>query len=55
MSPGKGRLYVFQGSRSLNRRLTFAGLFELLASASYLAVGIGFVFFVFDLYLFLIS
>jgi hypothetical protein len=54
MSPGSGRLYVFQGSRSLNRRLTVAAIFELLASASYLAVGVSFVFFVFDLYLFLI-
>lgn len=54
MSPGSGRLYVFQGSRVLNRRLTFAAAFELLASASYFAVGVGFVFFVFDLYLFLV-
>ncbi len=54
ISAGKGRLYVFQGSRSLNRRLVQAAGVELAASASLLAVGVTFVFYLFDLYLFLI-
>ncbi len=51
---GDGRLYVFQGGRSLNRRLVQAAAVELAASASFLAIGVTFVFYVFDLYLVLI-
>ena len=51
MSPGEGRMYIFQGDRKLNRRLVQAAGFELLASASFLTAGVFFLFFIFDLYL----
>jgi heme exporter protein D len=51
MSPGEGRMYVFQGDRKLNRRLVQAAGIELLASASFLTAGVFFLFFIFDLYL----
>lgn len=55
MSPGDGRLYVFAGDRKLNRRLLLAAIVELLAAGSLVLVGVFYLFFAFDLYLFMIA
>ncbi len=54
ITAGSGRLYIFQGSRQFGRRLMRAALIEVLASAAFVSVGIAYVFYIFDLYLFLI-
>ncbi len=54
MSAGDGHMFVFEGGRTLNRRLALAAAVELIAASSFLLVGATFAFFIFDLYLFLI-
>ncbi len=54
MSAGDGRMFIFEGGKTLNRRLVLAAAVELVAASSFLLVGLTYVFFVFDLYLFLI-
>jgi len=54
LSAGDGRLYIFEGGRTLNRRLMLAAVVEFTAAVALVLVGVTFGFFVFDRYLFLI-
>ncbi len=54
LSAGEGNLYIFPGRNTLRERLLRAALVEVAASVAFLGLGVTFVFFVFDLYIFLI-